>query len=198
MQRPSDLRRVVEEAVNDAVRILTEYGQEDKANAVRTTRIIWSDRLVTSAGTAKAGARIVKLARRIFENEATLADLRETVLHELAHIICPGHKHDIVWQTWAKRLGSSGEECHKLAVPQRAFRNPSQDAHCQRCFETVKIGPSQAKSLRRGKRSYRHKMRPDGSLCGGNLQMEPLRIQEAVLDYLGSQTATDNSKEIMS
>lgn len=36
----------------------------------------------------------------------------QTVLHEIAHALCPGHKHDKVWKAKAIELGHSGERCY--------------------------------------------------------------------------------------
>ena len=41
-----------------------------------------------------------------FVLRATWSDIRDTLLHEIAHaIVGPGHGHDAVWQTAARRIG---------------------------------------------------------------------------------------------
>ena len=39
-------------------------------------------------------------------------DIRDTLLHEIAHaIVGPGHGHDAVWQTAARRIGCTANRC---------------------------------------------------------------------------------------
>ena len=42
-------------------------------------------------------------------------DVRDTLLHEIAHaIVGPGHAHDAVWQTAARRIGCTANRCSTL------------------------------------------------------------------------------------
>lgn len=36
----------------------------------------------------------------------------QTLLHEIAHALCPGHGHDMVWKVQARLLGYTGERCY--------------------------------------------------------------------------------------
>jgi predicted SprT family Zn-dependent metalloprotease len=39
----------------------------------------------------------------------------DTILHEIAHILCPGHGHDAEWKRVAKSIGCRGERCGNIA-----------------------------------------------------------------------------------
>jgi hypothetical protein len=36
--------------------------------------------------------------------------LEDTIFHEVAHALCPGHGHDEVWQAMALEIGCNGQE----------------------------------------------------------------------------------------
>lgn len=47
--------------------------------------------------------------------KASRAQVRDTILHEIAHAICgPRHRHDAEWRRVAASLGCSGDRCHTV------------------------------------------------------------------------------------
>jgi hypothetical protein len=38
-----------------------------------------------------------------------------TILHEIAHALCPGHHHDHVWKAKCKEIGGDGKRCYSYA-----------------------------------------------------------------------------------
>lgn len=38
-------------------------------------------------------------------------EVRDVMLHEIAHALTPGHKHDAVWRATARKIGAKGTRC---------------------------------------------------------------------------------------
>ena len=58
-------------------------------------------------GAVRYSTKTMFLANRL--SEVTEDELKEVVLHEIAHILTPKHNHDKVWKARAKELGCSGK-----------------------------------------------------------------------------------------
>jgi|SRR6187399_72446 len=48
-------------------------------------------------------------------------ECKDTFLHEVAHALTPGHKHDAVWQDKAKELGARPTVCSHLEIPEHVI-----------------------------------------------------------------------------
>jgi len=48
------------------------------------------------------------------------AEVEATVLHEIAHALTPGHKHDAVWRAKARSLGISSDRCASPSAEAKA------------------------------------------------------------------------------
>ena len=74
----------------------------------------WSfafDNAKTRAGVCRASTQVIGLSRplTLLHDEA---EVRDTVLHEIAHaLVGPERGHDKVWRTMAQAIGCSGERC---------------------------------------------------------------------------------------
>ncbi len=106
------------------------------------------DNARTRAGVCRPGRREIGLSR-ILTGLHTEAEVRDTVLHEIAHaLVGAEHGHDAVWRATALSIGCSGTRC----VPETAarpdapwkgtcpaghvvsrFRRPSRVMSCRRC-----------------------------------------------------------------
>lgn len=65
-----------------------------------------------------------------------LANVKDTILHEIAHALTPGHGHDRVWQRKAIEIGCNGERCYSsFDVQQPESRYI---AECKGCGHTHK------------------------------------------------------------
>ena len=75
------------------------------------------------AGICRYTARTIALSVS-FVQRAPWDDIRDTLLHEVAHaIVGPGHAHDAVWQTAARRIEMHGEALqHRYRQPEAEDR----------------------------------------------------------------------------
>ena len=68
-------------------------------------------RLIKAGPTGGATMQQVELSVS-FVLRATWSEIRDTLLHEIAHaIVGPGHGHDALWQTAARRIGCTEKRC---------------------------------------------------------------------------------------
>lgn len=68
---------------------------------------------VTSKGRRTIGlcnytTKTINLSRYMLESDDD-AYIIDTIIHEVAHALTPGHRHDAVWRSKAMELGGSGE-----------------------------------------------------------------------------------------
>ncbi len=90
-----------------------EYAETLKACTFR----IWS--MSSCAGRAWPHMKLVKLSRSYYSCENNFArDFRDTVLHEMAHILTPGQNHNQNWKNVAIKIGCNGNRCHSLSLAQ--------------------------------------------------------------------------------
>ena len=69
------------------------------------------DRHGPRAGICRYTTRTIALSVS-YVLQAHWNDIRDTLLHEVAHaIVGPGHAHDAVWQTAARRIGCTAKRC---------------------------------------------------------------------------------------
>lgn len=62
------------------------------------------------AGQCRYGARVLSLSRPLMAVR-TYDETYNTITHELAHALTPGHKHDAVWSAKHRELGGDGKRC---------------------------------------------------------------------------------------
>ncbi|GGK56514.1 SprT-like domain-containing protein [Ornithinimicrobium pekingense] len=105
----------------------------DLALAARTARALmdehglhdWTfdfDRARVRAGACHFSDRRITLSRALAAAQEE-AEVRETVLHEVAHaLVGPRHGHDRVWRARARAIGATGERCYTAEEPVVAGR----------------------------------------------------------------------------
>lgn len=68
-----------------------------------------SGRLTDVAGTANYFDKVLEFSKKYIEFYDE-EEVRDTIIHEIAHAMTKGHNHDEVWRNLCLRLGGSGEE----------------------------------------------------------------------------------------
>ncbi len=75
------------------------------------------DRARVRAGACHFTDRRITLSRALAAAQEE-HEVRETVLHEIAHaLVGPRHGHDAVWRARARQIGASGERCYAAEEP---------------------------------------------------------------------------------
>jgi predicted SprT family Zn-dependent metalloprotease len=64
-----------------------------------------------AAGTCNYTKKKITLSQHLTAL-ADEVDIRDTILHEIAHALCPNHGHDGVWQRKAIEIGCNGKRCY--------------------------------------------------------------------------------------
>ena len=128
------------EAAAMARRLLDQHGLHE-------WRVVF-DRAKRRAGICREDRREIGLSAPLTRLHSE-AEVRDTVLHEVAHaLVGAQHGHDAVWRATARRIGCSGERCLSPDAPTiegdwvgtcRAghrvtrHRRPERPAACRRC-----------------------------------------------------------------
>ena len=85
------------------------------------------------AGVCVFGLNVIGLSR-LYCLHATDPQVRDTILHEIAHaLVGPKHNHDAAWKAAARSIGCVGDRCHKVE-----FAPPRYIARCITCGWAVK------------------------------------------------------------
>ncbi len=74
-------------------------------------------RLTSCAGRAYykgADYGLIQISLPIFQRNPCIAELVETILHEIAHTMTPEAGHSLAWVLAAKSIGSTGTRCHSM------------------------------------------------------------------------------------
>ena len=73
------------------------------------------------AGQCNYRKKVISLSKVITEL-ATEDQVRDTILHEIAHaLVGPGHGHTHVWKYTARQIGCNGKRCHDHATPEGKY-----------------------------------------------------------------------------
>lgn len=98
----------------------------------------------------------LELSYAAFKHEANWAEMRDTVLHEICHIIA-GRKaqHNSVWVSWANKLGCKPSACGNVPVSPVKPRQFVEIA-CNSCGKPLIATTRQAAKARNGTAFYRH------------------------------------------
>lgn len=109
------------------------------------------DRAKTSLGKCNYTSKTISLSMYYTELNAE-SMVRNTILHEIAHALTPGHHHDEVWRRKAIEIGCTGDRCtHVSERPKGKYV-----AYCKGCGHEFHMH-------RQPKAAYRCAKCPSGS-----------------------------------
>lgn len=86
-------------------------------------------------GCCKYGSKQITLSKHLVELNSE-AQVRNTILHEIAHALTPGQHHNHVWKRKAREIGCTGDRCYssvEVETPEAMYI-----AVCQGCGFTHK------------------------------------------------------------
>ena len=119
------------------------------------TDIRLSRRLTSSAGNACPKRKQVGLSLPIFSLKENRDQYRNTVLHELAHIIAGSDvkSHGEEWRSIFLEIGGNGERTHQMRAQGRHRREM---VYCESCREELEVGIRVSRRIAKGQRNYQH------------------------------------------
>jgi len=140
------LRVDLDDAARMARALMAEHG-------LRGWSLVF-DRAKRRAGICRYDQRVIGLSAPLTALHGE-ADVRDTVLHEIAHaLVGARHGHDATWRATALRIGCSGERCVSREAPElegawvgqcpaghrvTRHRRPDRPAACRRCGPTFDL-----------------------------------------------------------
>ena len=115
------------------------------------------DRAKTRAGQCCYRTKTIHISRNRIAHSSE-EDVKDTILHEIAHALTPGHKHDAHWKAKAIEIGCNGQvhcqpftqhryhiTCPCLKVDVRRYKMVAwmrEQRRCPDCLDTVIITQS--------------------------------------------------------
>uniref|UniRef100_A0AAU6R709 SprT-like protease n=1 Tax=Micrococcus phage Olihed TaxID=3092209 RepID=A0AAU6R709_9CAUD len=79
------------------------------------------------AGACHYRTRTISASKYILPT-ASDEEVRETLLHEIAHALTPGHSHDAVWAAKLREMGGTGARTHSMETVEGRY-----DLTCSNC-----------------------------------------------------------------
>ena len=167
--RDSELREEFKRCRDMAVIRLRHAGLNGPAIKVKCASLKISGRLTKAGGYAEIGRNRITLSRPLLSRLENRSKVRNTILHELAHLAAPPYQpneysnwrmHHAEWRRVCKLIGGDGKRCHTMETEPTRKRDGWAKAMCDRCKVKMEIGPVRVKRMLKGTK-YMH------AGCGG-------------------------------
>ena len=119
--------------------LMPDHAPDARSRVFNDVNVAYSMQLKTSAGNAHTRIRdnysLIKINWRLFTTTATLDDLRNTYIHELAHVFTnrlyrKQCHHDKRWKSLFKAIGGNGEMYHQMDVSNLRQRRKRYKMQC--------------------------------------------------------------------
>ncbi len=186
---PSD--QLIAELQREAQEILDEVCERfpHYRDGLQETTIRLSGRLTSSAGNACPKRKQIGLSVPIFSLKENRGEYRNTVLHELAHVIAgPSvRSHGEEWRNIFLELGGNGKRTHQMRARGRHHRHT---VGCEKCGEGIEVSTRMRNSIAKGRRDYLH------IGCGGILNCPEESTSEKLKSSTTSETAVGWVREV--
>jgi predicted SprT family Zn-dependent metalloprotease len=182
--------------------ILKQLTKDHPRYDIGTIRFETSGRMTRCAGLAFPSKRLIKLSTPYFSNPDNLSELRETVIHEVAHVLADSRSsqkkgrreiHGPEWRKVAQSLGGRGDRCHRMELS-KDHQRPLLEGICSRCQQQMALGPIQHKKYHEGA-TYSHRKCPP--LPGANQRAINKKdwLEEEILDDSPPKVANTSRPE---
>lgn len=161
-----------------ALDLLHEYGLAQQGWTFQ-----W-DSAKRRAGACNYQTRTISGSRYILPM-ATDEEVRETLLHEIAHALTPGHSHGAVWRRKLIEIGGTGARTHRMETVKGRY-----DVMCENCGVVGNRHQRQGswKVATRENRMYRHS-------CGGTAWLQDRTTAPAPVQAVRVPVAASEARE---
>ena len=114
----------------DITRTLFNYYM--KKHNVSSTWQLKYDNACTRCGLTNYKTKTIQLSKQyINSNQTSKGEIINTILHEIAHIICPNQQHNSIWKAKALEIGCDGKVCNDI----KPFAKPKWLLKCKKgCY----------------------------------------------------------------
>ena len=110
-----------------------------KTHGIKETWTFKFDGAKGRGGLCNHGKRFISLSRHFVE-AATIAEVRNTLLHEIAHaLVGPGHGHGRVWKQKAREIGCTAERCHSVKMPDKHYNYAATCSACDFTYQRIRL-----------------------------------------------------------
>ena len=112
--KPKVIRRRKYEKM-DAIELYTinKLNKYFKKHKLKGWNYLISKQLTSSGANCNYTKKLIKISHK-YIHRATKKEIKNTILHEIAHALTPKQHHNKVWKKMAISIGCNGKRCHRV------------------------------------------------------------------------------------